>query len=227
MALDFLEGKIGPVPKIAIPIGIGGGLLLLLWRRRGGAPAPQEATDAFGGTGGGEGLARNNAAAYPSSGAPTDNATWVSRALNSLIGQNFDPTTASNALAKYTTGQDLTSDENRLVAEALRQLGAPPTPVGPVNILPNPGTNQPPSPPASGGGFEPQAPPVVATSNVPLGHSYHQVQPGEDLSSIGAQYGLSWETLNQWNYQILPTPDVGAQPTVAPGTVLAIPRQGQ
>lgn len=82
---------------------------------------------------------------------PENNQAWGVIAKNWLITQGQDPTTADNAVRKYISGENLTIQENALIALVLARFGSPPEDIPPVTVpTPTPTPTPTPAPTDSG-----------------------------------------------------------------------------
>jgi hypothetical protein len=140
-----LGRQIGPLPLGAwLGVGAGGlGIAYVINRRQ---PSSSLVPVAERGVGEGGGQFIYDP---PQSGSPggsdieMTNEVWSRQALNWLISQGHDPTTADNALRKYLRSENLSVRENALINLVLLRFGAPPE-------SPGPPTTGPETPPPSG-----------------------------------------------------------------------------
>lgn len=154
-----LDKQVGPLPMGAWVAVIGGGLGIAWYVNRNTAsPDPQVATG--GDPGVGDGSTGGWTQTSPDSGAdgsgdvpaagPVTNEAWAVLAINWLIAQGYDATTADSAIRKYIAGSDpgLSIKEYALLSLALAKFGSPPNPLPPpVNgppTIPPPPTQAPP-----------------------------------------------------------------------------------
>lgn len=169
----------------------------------------------------------------PASQAPTagpaTNDQWSRVAAAMLVGAgNIDPVAAEQALSRYLSGRDITPEERGIINKAI-QLAGPPPEGSPVVDIINP---VPMVPPMSAGipvnvtpAVEPGPAPVPASpaptpAPAPVaapGRTY-TVQPGDNLTWIGAQHGTSWNAIYEANTNQISDPNL-----IYPGQVLVIP----
>lgn len=177
-----LSKKVGPLPVgvwVAVVVaGLGIGYFINRNQSTSDAPPPEQ--DPGVGTGG----SGWSVVPPPPPETPVQqtNMMWAFKATNWLIAQGHPPTTAANAINKYVYSTPLTVEENALVNLVLKQFGAPPEPLPPVEQPKPPGGGEPP--------VKETAPPPVAdlrsepfsTSSVRLlwkkseGATYYQVE---------------------------------------------------
>jgi hypothetical protein len=132
--------KVGPLPMGVWIAVIAGALGLAYYLNRSGGmlsassdnqqlPQPEISTAGVAGVG------RNAAGWSYSPPPPTKNPTkqkittnneWGQAAVKYLISQNYPPNLADSAVRNYLGGQELTSNEQALIAEVLKKLGEPP-----------------------------------------------------------------------------------------------------
>lgn len=147
MASDLDLGKmVGPLPMGAWVAVAGGGLLLAWYSKRHAAPAPATDTSATGG-GGTPTLIVPPYGSPPANGgglvAPTlsTNQDWYRQASSILEAHGFDATLVDRAVRDYLLGNQLSTQENGVIQQALQLVGPPPE-------MP-PGSPLPPTPPPS------------------------------------------------------------------------------
>lgn len=149
--LDFGK-QVGPLPLGAWVVVVGGGLTLAYFVNR-NQQQPDAERQPLVEPGVGTGLVPAGAAFQSDSGTdsnagdagPTNNQQWGQQATNWLIAQGHDPTKSDNAVRKYLASEDLTLEENALIALVLSAsgLGSPPEPLAPVETPEIPEEEQP------------------------------------------------------------------------------------
>lgn len=139
MALD-LGKQVGPLPVGGWIGVVGGALVIAYFVNKGQAnadAASSQLTESGTGTGGGQFIYEP-----PAKGETpleeNDNNAWGRKATNWLIGRGNSPGLADNAIRKYLSSEELSSQEQALVDQALVEFGAPPEPLAPVRQIENP-----------------------------------------------------------------------------------------
>lgn len=145
MVPDAVTKKIGPLPGWAwAALAVGGAWGYHLWR---GRSAPQQVAvtpvaDASGtmpvvaGNLPGTNTSNGYTPAGPQGTVTPTNASWAKMVADALITSGGNPTDVSNALDAYTNGSSLSTAQQSIINTALRQYGAPPQGVLPVNNKP-------------------------------------------------------------------------------------------
>lgn len=164
-SLEFLKHKVGPLP-LGVWLAIGIALLYYFRSQQAKtATGPAQQTDPAGNVGTIDpatgyvygspsdqaALSANNAGSgdtsvsNATSGAQTyaDNNAWGRAAINLLVGDGVDPTTANQAIQQYLNSLPLTSAQQGDVNLAIQALGPPPTLPGPTTTNPPPVTTPP------------------------------------------------------------------------------------
>lgn len=184
--LGAFKQKVGPLP---LYLWIGAGLLLWWYVRRNqaastAAGANGSQTDPAGNTGtidpstgyvygtpedtaalanqdtGSSGTGSSGTSGSTTGGTYATNSAWEEAAINYLVGIGVDPTEANAAIAQYLSSQQLTTQQQADVNEAIQQLGAPPQPPNPQN------PTQIVSPPSPGPTYATNPPTGLTASNV-------------------------------------------------------------
>ncbi len=129
------------------------------------------------GTGGGlTGSGGSGSSGSTVGGQYSDDQAWGNAAINYLVGLGIDPATANEAIGQFLAGQQLTTQQQADVNEAIQALGAPPQPPGPVGTAPAPIVTPPP-------GVTPPGGQTMAT-NPPSGFTVTSKNP----TSIGLKW---------------------------------------
>lgn len=133
-----LTRKLGPLPAWAYGVIVVIGVYAYYYftgKSNGGSVSTTDTGD-FGSTDGslplgdeGTGssvVGGSSTAATSGTDTPVDNASWLARSTQYLVGFNYDALTVTNALTKYLTGDALSFSERALVAQAIARFGVPP-----------------------------------------------------------------------------------------------------
>lgn len=156
-----LSKQVGPLPMGAWIAVIGGGLGIAWYVNKQSSAVAADTTPAVdpgvgdGSLGGGWVSTQPPATGDGGPVGPETNEAWAVQAINWLIAQGYDATTADSAIRKYIAGSDpaLSIKEYALLSLALAKFGSPPNPLpppvnGPPTIPPPVFTPVDPKPPS-------------------------------------------------------------------------------
>ena len=140
---ETFRGKLGPLPVWAWGAIIGVGIVAYVWfsgkTDDAGETDPDAPTSATSSSSLADAIdgAFLTTPANGGSGSNADipdtvdtNSAWGMRAIAALIGKGILPLSAQQAIAKYLDEQEMTSDEAKLVNQAIGAVGQPPESVG-------------------------------------------------------------------------------------------------
>lgn len=230
---DGLSKKVGPLPIGVWILAIGAGLAVSFYlsRKKGGAPVSPAPSNVGSGTGPGGTLVPQMPAPTPTptpDSKPQTNTQWARLAKTYLLAKNYDPLLVESAINDFLFSKSLTPNEQAIVNEAIRGVGAPPEilqpkgPPPPDQGIPNPEPDTPPPPPDN----TPTPPPPP--DNPPPAPQYKDtfvVQPwpaqGSTLWGIATiEYGNGgrWPDIYNANRDKISNPDL-----IYPGQALVIP----
>lgn len=217
-----LGKQLGPLPIGVWVLVIGGSLLLAYYMRSRAGSTPTATVDPSTlienpsvGTG-------NIAPTVPVDTSPTTNVEWAKLASQYLVGAGYDGTVISAAISAYLSGQQLSSQYNALINEAIKHVGPtpealPPAPAPPSTqpnppvVIPPPVVNNPaPAPP-------PKPPPAPSPVNV----RRYTVVRGDTLWGISKRYygaGAMYMKIYNANRNVIRNPNL-----IYPGQVFVIP----
>lgn len=240
---SFLRNKVAGVPVVYVAGGAVAILVVVAYKMK-STSATQQATQAAAGTdpNATDGTLSGAVPNLPTGTvvAPTpppvdtpvpysDNSTWMKQAVAYLISHGANPGAAQLAMQHYLGGADLTYAEGALRDQAVTQFGLPPDGFDAGNTAPkppDPSLNPPPAPKPVPAPHPPSPPPPVHNpppvhKPTPPSTKYVIVRPGDNLSSIAARYGKTWQQLYAIpaNRQV-----IGSNPNlIKPGQRLVIP----
>jgi cell division protein FtsN len=233
---SFFSKKVGPLPMGVWIAVIAGALGLAYYLNRNGGlmsgsntkqlPQPMISTAGVAGVG-------RNAAGWsysppppthnPKDNTPTTNNEWGQDAVQYLISHNYPPNLADSAVRNYLGGQQLTANEQALIAEVLKALGEPPQLVAthpkpppneqPVTPKPKPQPKPQPKPRP-----KPQPKPKPQYRYITVGH-FHG--PNSTLWDIAGRYlgnHNKWHEIYNLNRDKISNPNL-----IYPGQRLRIP----
>lgn len=137
-----LSKQIGPLPLGGWIAVIAGGLGIAYFINRdqsNSSSGPVRVAEPGVGTGGGQ-FIETPPSEVDTSGPELEetNANWGRKATDWLIGQGNDPGLSDNAIRKYLSSEELNSQEQSLIDQALREFGTPPEPLAPVREVQQP-----------------------------------------------------------------------------------------
>lgn len=223
-----LGKQMGPLPLGAWILVIGGSLVLAYYlRSRAASKAPAATVDPSTlipnpnvGTGVVTNVAPNPTAVTAVTTSPTTNSEWAKLAQQYLVGAGYDGTVITAAVSAFLSGQQLSSQYNALINEAIKHVGSPPetlppAPAPPSTVVSPPVPTQsapPPPPPAA-----PPPPPAPAPVNV----RRYTVVPGDTLWGISSRFygnGSLYMKIYNANRDKISNPNL-----IYPGQVLVIP----
>jgi|SRR5882672_1091337 len=127
--IESLKKPVGPLPMGAwlVVVGVGLGIAYYSWKHKPAATSAAVAdtsTDPGVGVGGGQFV--YEAPATVTTPPITDNEVWAKTAINELIAEGYDPTSADAAIRRYVAGEKPDTKDSSLLNIVLGKLGAPP-----------------------------------------------------------------------------------------------------
>lgn len=224
-AENILKGETAGVPNVVLGVVVLAGLGYAWWRKRQNATADSgSAADASGvASDGSTNLQGQAPAEFLPTQMPTNtagaagtgfesNSAWLAAALNWVVANAnktnppLNPVTAGTALGSYLAGGALSQTAMNTVNAVIVGIGPPPfPPEGNVIITPTPTPTAPPPvqpPPKS-------TPPPPAPKPAPApSHTYYTVVKGDNLTTIGRKYGVSWQSIYNNNRNIIKNPNL-------------------
>lgn len=220
-----LTEKVGPLPVGLWLVGIGGGIIYYYYsaNKKAADSTPSTVYDTTGQSDVGTGeVGYANIPFTPgyvdqsaTTTTITTNDEWRAAAQTYLFGQGYDAITVVNALQKYFSGSQLSANESMMISQAMKKLGALPSPLTNIpDLTPTPSPTPTPTPTPA------PTPAPVTAAPAPAPQRTYTVRRGDNLSVIAQRYygWQNWQKIYNANHGKIRNPNL-----IYPGQVLVIP----